>query len=360
MNLSAIGGGIRKAAKKSVKFLGSISPEIMLVTGIAGIIVTVVEAVKAAPEAAKVTESLNDQIAAENEIGDNPESEFDAAEHRKALLRIYIYHYLQYAKVYAKPLVIGIASIGLIGGSHGIVRHWYNHASNTLNGITVAYNALKAKLVEKYGPEEANRLIFGDEETTFEKIEKSPEGKSKIVKEKAVILNEKTVNPFVFIMTADSTGGRQFNFDPVTMAAFLQKKDAEVTYRLQELDGFVWLSDILPEYGLKDTKISRKAGWVFGGMGDDEVNCRPTFGYIRRGDRMVPAVRLDFNCDGDITNLVEKYRKDDWKFGHEAMEDPDDFIEGEDPKRGYDWLKWRLNDIDLVKRLNEKWRLKHA
>ena len=126
-------------------------------------------------------------------------------------------------------------------------------------------------------------------------------GKEKKVK-KTVDVADPTVSDYVMFFDASTSEAYENNEDYNRMT--LRGAQQYANDKLNG-DGFLFLSDVYDELGIKRTKLSQSVVWVKNGSGDGYVDFRAVETYRENeAGSLEKAWLLDFNVDGNILDLI--------------------------------------------------------
>ncbi len=296
------------------------SPEILVVSGVIGLVAAGVLACKETTHLdevlAKGEERLDNLAEKMNKLDDVvdqlPEDEKDdyrltEEEEKKEVAAVWIKNGFSIAKLYAPSIILAVASIAGILGGFGILKKREAALSLAFAEMSAAYATLKTRLKESVGEEKAKEIINGISKEMKEVID---DNGTPVVAE--VKSSNPVKDPYTYEwneVTTRDTGA--YIGDPVTDLAFLKGVEASVNSKLRNLTGFVFLNDVLDDLGLPKNKIGQEVGWVmqpndehqgdnyidFGIEAVDEMN-KETMRFTRR-------YILHFNCDGYIIDTFE-------------------------------------------------------
>lgn len=303
----------RKMALKGRK----IAPEAILGMGIVGAVVTVVEVVKASKEAEPIKEAMDEELAMV--VNHTDKGVIDQKEARQQVIRIYRDYGIKYIKIYGPSISIGLSSLGMIVGSHVLVRKSEKKVKRDLenlgqayNALNVAYNGLRKRIREKFGVDVEKELVYGDSSITTKESYVDENGKKKTKNVTQRKFDEEVpTDPYTFYFNRFNVKGLFWDQDPYQNREFLmsvqEMADAELKRK-----GYLFLSDVLASLGMRQTPASRVVGWVLGGDGDNFVDFgfeeAFTQAYVLDSD-LCKDIRLCFNCDGNILDIYERYAK---------------------------------------------------
>lgn len=281
------------------------SPAIALGAGVVGMVGTVIltsrATLKVAPkmeahkeELFQLKKSTDKNIAKEIESkGENPgKSEF-----RKGSYILWSRFIRDCARAYAVPVVLGVCSIGLLTTGYKI-------QSNTITGLTMAYEGLKvtfdkyrAAVVEDQGEEADTKYIVDAQYAATEELQ-ARTGDSEVYH---------ADNQFVFGFESSSDFNGRASMWNVN---FLNDVEAAMNRKLDN-QGVVFLNEVLVALGMDRTPAGQQLGWVKDP--DDSSHIGIDFGWRKLADEITkrhvknadssndaPEILLDFNYDGVV------------------------------------------------------------
>ena len=270
MNKETIVTSVKASMKKVTIKAKKYSPEILIVAGVVGTVASTVLACKATTKIESILEESKNTIDTIHQCSDNKDmaDQYSEDDAKKDLAIVYIQTGVKLAKLYAPSVALGTLSIVSMVAS--------NQVDNELR-----YN-IKAKKLEE---------TVTDPET----------GKEKKVK-KTVDVADPTVSDYVMFFDASTSEAYENNEDYNRMT--LRGAQQYANDKLNG-DGFLFLSDVYDELGIKRTKLSQSVGWVKNGSGDGYVDFRAVETYRENeAVSLEKAWLLDFNVDGNILDLI--------------------------------------------------------
>lgn len=306
MNKNAIMSKITRGYNKTMFQLKKHSPEILIVAGVAG---TVVSAVMACRATTKIGEILEDSKETLDTIHEAQKNEALAEKYpenvaQRDLAIIYIQTGVKLAKLYAPSVILGTLSITSILASNNILRKRNVALAAAYATVDKGFKEYRSRVVEKFGEEVDQQLRFG---TVVEKIEETvtdENGKTKKVK-KTVGVSEISDYGDYAVYFDKSSPYFEGNDDYDMMFLRAQQNYANDLLRARE---YLTLNEVLDGLGIQGTNMLRKAGMVVGWKyekdnqhGDNDVCFDTHRTYRRREDGTVePCIILDFNAEGSI------------------------------------------------------------
>lgn len=296
------------------------SPEIMLFTGLAAGVGAIVMTQRATLKVDAVKRDADEKkqkiVETAADYKENPEdydSEYTdeiAASDLQLLKRKTA---LEYVKLYAGPIILEAVSIGLILGSHHIMKQRNAALAASCAAIAKAYQTYRQNVINKYGEEVDKEMLYGSETKKIKETETDPETgeKKKVTKEQEIIKNF-GASPYARLFTRENST-EWFNDNPSNEFLLAQReKEADIRLKCERV---LTLNDVYRMIGLKPTDIGLTHGWRYRSKNED--------GYAEHDNTVkfftkwvyVPneqtgederTLLIDFNCDGCIYGEVSQ------------------------------------------------------
>ena len=318
------------AAGKAGLKLKAASPELMLAGGLiaggAALVAACIATKKVVEEktVSKAQDKLDDiQKKADGAIKQLDEGDFsglvgydnvddckkDINKNRKIeSLKIYRHLAWELAKKYSLSVFLTMLSVGLIMGSHGVLKKRYISSTLAYKALDEAYKDYRKRVKEAVGEEKEKHLFLGTEESG-ETTVYDENGNENTVKD-IVKTQTKKYSPYEFDWNAQTAPGNwEANSDYNLM--FLRGIQNYANDLLHSR-GHVFLNEVLDAIGLKRTQEGQSLGWCLG-LGDDFVD----FGLEEyftdeysdaSQDGYLKNIHLNMNCDGNILAYAFKKR----------------------------------------------------
>lgn len=295
-------------AKLQIKKYG---PEIMVISGIVGTVVSGVMACKATTKASDILEEMHetmDQIHKVNEMAKKDENiSYDESDLKKDTTMVYAQTGLNFAKLYGFSLAIGVLSITSILVGHNILRKRNLALAAAYATISNSFKSYRGRVVDRFGEEVDRELRYDVKSTEVEETVVDEDGNETTVKNTVNVIDPNKVSDFARIFDDGNIGWEK---DAEHNLAFL-KMQQNYANDILKTRGYLFLNEVYDMLGFNRTKAGQVVGWYYdekNPTGDNFVD----FG-IYRGES--PAVRafvngdersilLDFNVDGEILNRV--------------------------------------------------------
>lgn len=295
------------------------SPEILVVTGVVGVVVSAVMACKATVKAAEIVENTNNVLAMIHEAEKNGVTkagkEYTAEDKKKDLTIVYIQTGVKYAKLYGPAVVTGAASIACILTSHRMLKKRNIALAAAYTTLDKSFKDYRGRVVERFGEQVEKELRYNIKAEETKKTVVDEEGKKKTVKEM------KNVAPAGWDPSNHSPYARFFDNthpswmkDPEQSRFWLKALQAQANDRLRAR-GHLFLNEVYEMLGFPLTDYGQVVGWIYdlkNPKGDNFVD----FGIfdVRRendsefGGDYIEGFILDFNTVGDITGELATHQ----------------------------------------------------
>ncbi len=294
--LKSVNGVTSKAVMKLKKH----SPEILVVAGIAG---TVVSAVLACKATTKVAEILDETKGTLNTIHEGMETgaingqEYTNEDGKKDTVVVYAQTGMKLAKLYGPAIILGTLSVTSILASNNILRKRNVALGAAYAAIDKSFKEYRGRVIERFGEQVDTELKYGIKAKKFEEIEVDPEtGKEKKVKKTVMVADPNLQSDYAVYFDSKS---RNYETNPDYNRMFLKAQQAFANDKLQTR-GHLFLNEVLDDLDLPRTPAGQIVGWTKDGP-DGYVNFRIVEVERETEDgRHEPALLLDFNVEGNI------------------------------------------------------------
>ena len=305
-------GLVSKVGFKCKKY----SPEILVVTGVVGVIGSAVMACKATLKVNDILEETQEKIEKIHACRENEEladrySEEDA---KKDLTITYVQTGLAFAKLYAPSMILGALSITSILASNNILRKRNVALGAAYAAIDKGFKEYRGRVVERFGEEVDRQLKYNIKPEKIEETETDPEtGKTKKVK-KTVDVTDGNLAGSPYARFYDD-GNKNWEKDSELNLYFLRAEQNFANDRLRAR-GYLVLNEVYERLGIPQTKAGAVVGWIYDPKNTDlhnyvdfgiyDVNRQGSRDFVNGYER---AILLDFNVDGYILDQIEDAQK---------------------------------------------------
>ena len=299
-NKTEIMKSVNGVASKTVMKLKKHSPEILVMAGIAGTVVSAVLACKATTKVAEIldeTKGTLDTIHEGMETGAINGQEYTTEDGKKDTIVVYAQTGMKLAKLYAPAIILGTLSITSILASNNILRKRNVALGAAYAAIDKSFKEYRGRVIERFGEQVDTELKYGIKAKKFEEIEVDPEtGKEKKVKKTVMVADPNLQSDYAVYFDSKS---RNYETNPDYNRMFLKAQQAFANDKLQTR-GHLFLNEVLDDLDLPRTPAGQIVGWTKDGP-DGYVNFRIVEVERETEDgRHEPALLLDFNVEGNI------------------------------------------------------------
>lgn len=299
-NKTEIMKSVNGVASKTVMKLKKHSPEILVMAGIAGTVVSAVLACKATTKVAEIldeTKGTLDTIHEGMETGAINGQEYTTEDGKKDTVVVYAQTGMKLAKLYAPAIILGTLSITSILASNNILRKRNVALGAAYAAIDKSFKEYRGRVIERFGEQVDTELKYGIKAKKFEEIEVDPEtGKEKKVKKTVIVADPNLQSDYAVYFDSKS---RNYETNPDYNRMFLKAQQAFANDKLQTR-GHLFLNEVLDDLDLPRTPAGQIVGWTKDGP-DGYVNFRIVEVERETEDgRHEPALLLDFNVEGNI------------------------------------------------------------
>ena len=299
-NKTEIMKSVNGMASKTVMKLKKHSPEILVVAGIAGTVVSAVLACKATTKVAEIldeTKGTLDTIHEGMETGAINGQEYTNEDGKKDTVVVYAQTGMKLAKLYGPAIILGTLSITSILASNNILRKRNVALGAAYAAIDKSFKEYRGRVIERFGEQVDTELKYGIKAKKFEEIEVDPEtGKEKKVKKTVMVADPNLQSDYAVYFDSKS---RNYETNPDYNRMFLKAQQAFANDKLQTR-GHLFLNEVLDDLDLPRTPAGQIVGWTKDGP-DGYVNFRIVEVERETEDgRHEPVLLLDFNVEGNI------------------------------------------------------------
>lgn len=292
------------------------SPEIFMILGITGTVVSAVVACKASTKVSKILEKTKADIDTIHEMASNEDmkNEYSEEDAKKDVVIVYTQTAVQFAKLYAPAVLLGAASITSILISNNILRKRYAAVGAAYMLLSDDFKKYRERVKERWGEQIDRELKYNVKAKKIDKVVTDPEtGKEKKVKENTFVVTDPSevsgYARFFEKYTHDSEGNviPNENWTPNNEYNIMFIKAMEMTANDRLIARKrLFLNEVYDMLGFPRSKAGQVVGWVYNsdnpkvdhyvdfGLYADNLNYSD---YVYGCD---PAILLDFNVDGNV------------------------------------------------------------
>lgn len=278
------------------------SPEILTGLGVIGVVTAAVWGAKSTLELNETLEPSKALVEGHKQLRkENTELEYPENVYKRDLAISYFRGFQAVTKLYAGPILLGVASIGCILAAHGIMRERNASLVAAYGLLDASFKAYRQRVIDEFGPEKDWDIRHG----VREEIEETYNEKTGKTTKKKVKRSSGGLSPYSVNFDSDN---KNWERSPDLNLFFLKRQERFANDRLRAY-GHLFLNDVYRSLGYTDTQEGALVGWLYKeGEGD---------GYVSFGiwDYEAPDSRdfvngwdkglvLDFNVDGVIYDKI--------------------------------------------------------
>ena len=282
------------------------SPEILMVVGVVGVVSGTVMACKATLKAQAILDEADRNIKTIKEVNETANIDvYSEKDYRKDLAVAYIQTGTKFAKLYAPSLIVGVASIGCLLGSHRIIQRRNVALMAAYKVVKDGFNSYRQRVQDEYGEEKDYMFKHGLTHEEVVETEVGENGKSKKVK-KTKLTHENDMNDVSVYARFFDESCAQWTKTPEYNFMFLRAQQNYYNDMLKSR-GHVFLNEVYDALGIPRTQAGSVVGWVVG-EGDSFIDFGIFDGERQRAREFVNgyerSILLDFNVDGVIYDMI--------------------------------------------------------
>lgn len=304
MNLENIKNVISRSTGRGGLLLKKHSPEILMVTGVVGIVTSTVLACRATLKAGEVIEEAKGKLDKIHYANQNIDKEtYSERDYKKDLTVTYVQTGVDFAKLYGPAVLIGVASIGCILGAHGIMKKRNLALVAAYKAIETSFADYRKRVVEEFGMEKDRLLKNGIVQSKVSVVEIDENGKAKKSQKVVEVTDPNGISQYARFFDEASIN---WSKTPEYNLTFL-KCQQNYANDLLKSRGHIFLNEVYDLLGIPRSQAGAVVGWVkdvgdgfvdFGLFDGENMRVRDFVnGYERN-------ILLDFNVDGVIYDMI--------------------------------------------------------
>ena len=287
------------------------SPEILIVTGIVGIVTSAVMACKATTKINDILEDTKSQVdkvhmvLEDESISKETYSEEDS---KKDLAIIYAKTGLNFVKLYGPSILLGAVSIASIVTSNNILRKRNIALAAAYTVVDTGFKEYRGRVIERFGEELDKELKYNIKAENVKETFIDEDGSEKTV-DKTVEMTDPHACYSNYARFYDD-GCKGWTKDPELNLVFLKQMQQYANDRLRAR-GHLFLNEVYDMLGIPHSSAGQIVGWIYdedNPNGDNYVDFGIYDTYKEKSRDFVNGyervILLDFNVDGIIYNLI--------------------------------------------------------
>ena len=283
------------------------SPEILVVTGIAGVVTSTVMACKATTKAGEILDAHNDDMDKIHQASELKTPDYTSEDMKKDTVIVYTQTAVKFIKLYGPSVLLGIASIACIVSSHDILRKRNIALAAAYAAVDKGFKDYRSRVVERFGEELDKELRYNIKAKEFEETTVDSKGKEKKAMTTVQIADPDATSEYARFFDELCRGWTK---DPELNLMFLRQQQNWAN-ELLKTKGHLFLNEVYDMLDIPRTKAGQIVGWIYdekNPVGDNFVD----FGIYRANVEKVRnfvngyerSILLDFNVDGPILDMI--------------------------------------------------------
>lgn len=283
------------------------SPEILVIAGIAGVVTSTVMACRATTKAGDIITSHNDDMDKIHQASEMENVDYTPEDAKKDTVIVYTQTAVKFIKLYGPSVLVGVASIACIVGSHNILRKRNVALAAAYAAVDKGFKEYRGRVVERFGEELDKELRYNIKAKEFEETIVDSKGKEKQVKKTVSIADPNGYSDYARIF---DDGCKGWSKDPEYNLLFLKQQQNWANECLRGR-GHLFLNEVYDMLGIPRTKAGACVGWIYDKdhpVGDNFVDFGIYNLSIEKAREFVNgyerSIVLDFNVDGPILDMI--------------------------------------------------------
>lgn len=285
------------------------SPEILMGVGIAGVVASTVLACKATMKVDSVLTESKEQIEKIKIVMEDPKytEEYTEEDAKKDLTIVYAQAGLKLAKMYVPSIVVGAASIGLLIGSHRVLKKRNIALAAAYTTIDNSFKDYRKRVTDRFGEEVERQIKNNIKVVDVAKTTIDEDGNEVEQVEQVEVSALDGYSEYSRFFDDGCTGWEK---DAEYNLMFLRAQQQYANDLLRSR-GHLFLNEVYDMLGIPRTKAGQAVGWIYdpeNPVGDNyvdfgiyDINKEKSRDFVNGYER---TILLDFNVDGNIWDLM--------------------------------------------------------
>ena len=299
---------VKKTASKAGAKMKKHSPEIFIVAGIAGIVVSAVTACIATTKVDSIVTETKEKIEKINSCAENKDiEEYTEEDAKKDIAIVYVQTGWKFVKLYAPSVILGALSIASIIKSNDILRKRNMALAAAYSTVDKGFKEYRKRVKERFGEEVDHELRYNIKPKKTEEVVTDENGNDITIEKAAKVCGYDGISEYARFFDECS---EYWEKDSEYNLMFVRKQQNYANDLLVSR-GYLFLNEVYALLGLEMTKAGQIVGWVYdkdNPVGDNYVD----FGIYdidRESNRkfvngIERVILLDFNVDGNILDRI--------------------------------------------------------
>ena len=288
------------------------SPEILVVAGVVGTVVSAVMACKASTKVNFVLEETKEQVdiihtgAEKGEVkgylenGEVGMVPYSAEDSQKDLALVYAQTGLKLVKLYGPAVLLGAASITSILVGHNVLHKRNLALAAAYTAVDTGFKQYRGRVVERLGDKMDKELLYNIKAKEIEETVVNEDGTETTVTKTVEVADPSSLGYYTYVFDETASGWQR---DAERNKFFLLQQQDYANEKLRA-QGYLFLNDVLDMVGIPRTRAGQTVGWMLNGDGDGYIDFG-IFDMRLEANRnfvngLEKSIWLNFNVDGNI------------------------------------------------------------
>lgn len=307
--MKSVGMTVSKTFHKIGFGLRKHSPEILIVAGVAGTVISAVMACRATTKIGDILDKSKEDIDTIHNCANDADmaEKYTEEDSKKDLAVVYIQTGVKIVKLYAPAVILGTLSITSILASNNILRKRNVALAAAYSAVDTGFKEYRSRVVERFGEEVDKELKYNIKAKKIEETVIDDNGKEIKVEKEVKIGGPNLASPYARFFDESSSAWEK---DSEYNLMFLRAQEQYANDKLRA-NGYLFLNEVYTMLGIPRTKAGQIVGWVYdeeNPLGDNyvdfgiyDINKEKSRDFVNGYER---SILLDFNVDGDILDRV--------------------------------------------------------
>ena len=288
------------------------SPEILLATGVAGVVASSIMACKATLKVQDVLDEAKGQLDTIHEVVENPEmaDKYTVEDSKKDMAIVYTQTGVKLIKLYGPSIALGIASLSCIIGSNRILNKRNVALAAAYATVDKGFKEYRERVIERFGKELDKELKYNIKAEEVEEVTVDEKGNETVTKKTIQVADLDDPNKYSPYSIVFDDGNPGWDKDPELTKFYLIQQQNWANDLLKSR-GHLFLNEVYDMLGAPRTKAGAQVGWIYD-EGNDNYDNFVDFGIFNINSRKArdfingyeKVIILDFNVDGVILDLI--------------------------------------------------------
>ena len=285
------------------------SPEILMIAGVVGTVMSAVMACKATTKLSGIMDNTKGQVDAIHYAKEHPEElkeEYTPEDAKKDLTIVYTKTGIELVKLYGPSIALGALSIAGILTSNSIHRRRNVALAAAYTAVDTGFKQYRGRLIERFGEQLDKELRYNIQNVEVEEKIVDDKGKEKTVKKTVEVVDTTGFSDYARLYDDGNAG---WDKDPEYTLMFLKHQQNYANDKLRT-QGHLFLNEVYDMLGIPRSKAGQIVGWIY----DEKNNNHDGDNFVDFGiytqanknflDGYEKVALLDFNVDGPIYNKI--------------------------------------------------------